>query len=68
MNHTEFTATAVSAIDALQTAAYRCYQDLHTRPIDIFLVGRNLDLVANEIAAWVLPAGGATLEPPLCEA
>ncbi|MGI6148654.1 MAG: insulinase family protein [Firmicutes bacterium] len=59
---------SVSAIDALQnTAAYRCYQDLlATRPIDIFLVGRNLDLVANEIARLEFSRReAATLEPPV---
>lgn len=59
---------SVPAIDALENAAeYRYYQELMaTRPLDIFIVGKNLDLVANEIARLELPRQGVeTLAPPV---
>lgn len=59
---------SVPAIEALENGAeYRYYQELlATRPMDIFLVGRNLDLVANEIARLEFPRNGtAQLEPPV---
>lgn len=59
---------SVPAIEALENAAeYRYYRELlTTRPIDIFLVGRNLDMVANEIARLEFPRSNVVqLQPPV---
>lgn len=61
---------SADGIEALENApTYQYYQDLlKHRPIDIFLVGRNLDLLANEIARLSLNRGEvAALRPIVIE-